>query len=967
MYNRGMLDIPLILRARRRRRSDAFTKHHPRLGIAALLGVNLLLLIAVFSSVLVYSNLVSDLPSLEQLQVLLAYPAGQLWQPTTLYDRTGLQVIARLENPAAQDRQYLTLEGDPSNRLPLNLVDATLVAADPDFWQHPGYVLNDWEPDNHPTLAQKLVHELLLSEEPASLRRSVRERILAGQATSQYGQAQMLEWYLNQARYGELVYGADAAARVYFGKSASRLTLAEAAALAAIEQLPGISPYQAPQVIREHSAKILQGMWESGMITASQRQEASQDQLVFLPAVQMETLSPAFVELVLEQLAPFIPRQRLEHGGFKVITTLDYELQTQVNCTREIFLNRYSETASPVSQNSSLDTACPAARLLPTISQGISATLPDLQGTIIVSDPRTGQILSLADSSLPGVPAGESKHPTGTLALPFLYLNAFSRGFSPGSLAWDIPSEYETLAQDTYQGPVRLRTALVNDYLAPASQLIIQFGLDTTLNTARQLGAFRSGPAGNQDNSPIAPGALERLLAEPASLLEMVQAYAILDHQGLAAGQVFPVSSGGAESDLKPYSVLRLENSQHQIWLDWSEPVRKTVLSPQLAYLLNHSLSDEVARWNSLGHPNPFEIGRPAAVKAGQTTAQRDAWAVGYTPQRLVGVWLGVPESGTAIGIPTHAAAALWHAVIQYSLRNLPAEGWVVPPGISQVQVCDPSGLLPTIHCPQTAAEVFLTGTEPTQADNLYQLYQINRETGRLATVFTRPELIEEKVFMIVPAEARTWAEQAGLPTPPEDFDFLAILPSENTTVNLSSPAMFSHVHGMVTLTGSAEGSGFEFYRLFYGQGLNPQQWFQIGTDARSPVKGGKLGVWDTQGLDGLYALQLQVVRLEQRVETALIQVTVDNTPPEVSLLSPMEGVEFELALQPNLVFHASASDNIELAQVAFLIDDRLIATLSAPPYLIAWVARLGEYTLTATATDMAGNQTTTQVDFKIK
>ncbi len=964
-----MLDIPLILRLRRRRQTLHPVEGRSRLaGYAASLAATLLLLGGIFAIILFYNFLWSDLPSLENLPALLDSPDGQLLQPTTLYDRSGQQVIAILENPAAHGRQYMLLKGTAADSLPLDLVNATLAASDPAFWQHSGYNLTDLHPESHPTLAQKLVYDLLLVEEPADLRRSLRERLLAGQATARFGQEKILEWYLNSTRYGDLIYGADAAARVYFGKSASQLSLAEAAALAAIGQLPEINPYQAQRVILERRNQILLTMQAQKWISASQQQQASQQTLTFVPPVTVDQPAPAFVELALSQIETFLPRQRLERGGWRIITTLDYELQTQVNCTMTTLITRYFQADGT---ESSSEVACPAARLLPTLTLKAAPDSVGVQSAVIVLDPHTGQVLSLAGSLLQEDPTHAPDRPSGTLSLPFLYLNTFSHGFSPGTLAWDIPPATSVVSSTTtttmYHGPVRLRTALANDYLAPASQLIDQFGLETSLTTARQLGALTE--TNNGEAVPAQPelDLLGRYLSQPAGLFGMAQAYATLDNRGLAVGQMIRSSANEQTGSLQPYAVLRLENHQRQVWLDWSKPVERAVLSPQLAHLLNHSLSDEVARWNSLGHPNPFELGRPAAAKLGQTSEQQDAWAFGYTPQRLVGVWLGTPGPIPSKNIPTSAAAALWHAVIQYALRNLPAEGWPTPLGISEVQVCDPSGLLPTIYCPLTVNEVFLTGSEPTQADNLYRLFQINRETGRLATVFTPPELVEEKVFLIVPPEARSWATEAGLPTPPEDYDVLSAPPQVNPEVNLSSPAMFSHVRGQVTLKGSAEGAGFQFFRLNFGQGLNPQLWLQIGSDTDQPVKAGTLGVWDTQGLNGLYALQLQVVRLDQRVETALIQVTVDNIAPEITLVTPTVEAVYLLASQPNIVLNARASDNLELAQVVFYIEGQQVASLAEPPYIVSWPARLGKYTLKAIASDLAGNQSVSQVTFIVK
>jgi membrane carboxypeptidase/penicillin-binding protein len=107
-------------------------------------------------------------------------------------------------------------------------------------------------------------------------------------------------------------------------------------------------------------------------------------------------------------------------------------------------------------------------------------------------------------------------------------------------------------------------------------------------------------------------------------------------------------------------------------------------------------LSDETARWPSLGHPNSLEIGRPAAVKIGQTKDGKDSWSIGYTPDLVIGTWMGNSDPLPRERISANSAAGLWHALMQYTHREQPIEDWAVPAGISQLQVCDPSGLLPT-------------------------------------------------------------------------------------------------------------------------------------------------------------------------------------------------------------------------------------------------------------------------------
>jgi membrane carboxypeptidase/penicillin-binding protein PbpC len=272
-----------------------------------------------------------------------------------------------------------------------------------------------------------------------------------------------------------------------------------------------------------------------------------------------------------------------------------------------------------------------------------------------------------------------------------------------------------------------------------------------------------------------------------------------------------------------------------------------------------------------LGSPNVLEIGRPAGVKLGQTEDGRDAWTAGYTPGRVVVVWVG---SRAGSKIPARFPAALWSALMETASQDQPRQGWPVPQGVTVMDVCDPSGMLPTADCPDIVSEVFLQGNEPVEPDSLYRSYQVNRETGQLATVFTPPQFVENRVYMMVPSEAKAWADTAGIPTPPDSYDAIQP-PLINPEVNLTAPALFADVSGIVTIEGTASGQDFDHYRVQVGKGLNPQEWVQVGQDRTVRVEDGVLASWDTSGLEGLYAVQLVVVRADQRVETAVIQVNV--------------------------------------------------------------------------------------------
>jgi hypothetical protein len=302
---------------------------------------------------------------------------------------------------------------------------------------------------------------------------------------------------------------------------------------------------------------------------------------------------------------------------------------------------------------------------------------------------------------------------------------------------------------------------------------------------------------------------------------------------------------------------------------------------------------------------------------------------------------------------------------MQYAVRGQAVLDWSAPAGLSTVDVCDPSGMLPTAACPAVVGEMFLSGNEPTSADNLYRVIEVNRETGRLATVFTPLEQIEQRTYMIVPPEALDWARMAGLPVPPAEYDAIQA-PQSLADVKITAPQLFAYVRGRVDLLGTAAGEGFDSYRVQVGEGLNPQSWIQVGEAYTSPVTNGLLAGWDTSGLDGLYAVRLLVVRSDQRVDSAVIQVTVDNTTPQVWAAFPAPGEVIGAGRQVTL--QAGAQDTVGMARVEWLLDGRVIGERDQAPFTLLWTPSLGKHSLVLRATDLAGNVGESQaVEFIVK
>ena len=900
-----------------------------------------------------YSALTRDLPALADLPAFFDPGEGLFFQPTRLYDRTGQHLLLTLENSGIS-RRYLKVDPAAADHFSPELLRAAVALLDPGFWSHPGFLSNRLVDPQPATIAERLAYDLFLSQEPVGMRRTLRMRLLATQMISTYGRSKVLEWYLNSASFGHLAYGAEAAARLYLDKSASELTLAEAALLIPLTSAPALNPLDSPNAAVERQRDALDALLAQGALTQGEFERASQAELHLRKETSpSQSSAGAFTDLALQQLASLFGRQRLERGGLRITTSLDYDLQLELVCLVRTQLRRLEGRSGEESLPDGAE--CQSARLLPTLPPGQPLSSGVAVAGVLL-DPQTGQVLALlGDTTLEEEPAFSAAHAPGSLLTPFAAVAAFARSYGPASLVWDIPASLPEGLPKTanpdgqFHGPLRLRVALANDYMAPLAQMVEQVGAANAWRLAAALGL----PALSEERS--AGVLFDGARSTP---VEIAQAYSAFANQGILIGQRLPETAV-----LQPVSVLFVEDAQQRILLDATSPETQAVLSAPLAYLIHNVLSDEQARWPTLGYPNPLEIGRPAGAKLGRVEGGQEAWAAGYIRQRVAVLWLGAQEQD----VDGRFAAGIWHALIQYTARELPAVDWTAPPGISTIEVCDPSGQLPTAACPAVVSELFLNGNEPVSSDTLYNTYQVNRETGRLATVFTPPGLIDEQVYMLVPPEAREWAAAAGIQTPPEVYDAIQP-PAPSPDVQINSPAPFAYVRGKVTLRGTAGGTSFSYYRLQAGAGLNPQSWLQVGPDSQAPAKDKVLAEWDTQGLEGLYALRLLVVRADQTVENATIQVTVDNTAPVARVLYPLPAQSFQLPGDRQVTFQAEASDAVGIQRVEWLVDGKVAGQNLIAPYSFTWQAAAGEHTLAVRVVDLAGNQAeSAEISFTIR
>jgi len=940
-------------------------------GLAAMLGAALL------------GDLRQGLPPVEQIESVFDPANGGAPRSTLWLDRSGSVLLYEAGSPAAADRRGVSLNPASPDAAPAALVQATVAFADPGFWEHRGYEtgwlwrsvwagLTGQPLPEGTTITQRLVRSALAPPGDAALpplARALREALLASELTHTYDRQTILTWYLNAAYYGEAAYGADAAALVYFGKHAAELDLSECALLAGLPLDPQSNPFAAPQRAKAQQAAVLEALLRLGLVPVETAQAALSEplQLAARPPEPAMRAS-AFTRSAMQQLQDRFGPDFLHRSGLRILTTLDVDLQLQAECVARTQLLRLSGGEPGAVESAADGTPCVAAGLLPPLRPGDARADHVIGGAgAVVLNPQTGVVLARIEIGSDD-PGGAATRLPGPALYPFIYLAGFARGTTPASMALDIPTVFSAddggpgyaPADDdgVFHGPVRTRTALANLYPLAAARAAAQVGIGDVLRTARQMGLTSLA-------EPSSQATLRSLLEDTrVGMIDLASALGVVAHGGVMAGAAAPGEGDG----LAPSLLLRITNDAGDLLYAYT-PETRAVLSAPLAYLMTDVLSDEAARWPSLGQPNPLEVGRPAGAISGILLDDSGAWAIGFTPSRVLVVWMG-NDSGAAMQAvtATNGPAAVWHAVLRYAARDLPAQGWSMPAGVSRVEVCDPSGLLPTAYCPQTVSEVFLQGTEPIHADSLYRPLQVNRETGKLATLYTPLDLIEERVYLMVPAEAQAWAAQAGLERPPTEYDTLYVPPFD-PRVNIASPAAFAVIRGQVEIRGDARPVGFDYYRLQYGEGLNPASWVQIGEDQPRPVRSGRLGLWDTAGLRGLYTLQLLVVEDEGRVSTAAVQVTVDNTPPTLRVVLPAEGQAYSRALDEAAILQVEAGDNLALARVAFYVDGVSVGEVGGAPYSLRWpLGRVGEHTAYARAADVAGNAADSErVTFRVE
>jgi penicillin-binding protein 1C len=712
-----------------------------------------------------------------------------------------------LDRPASL--RYHVIAPDAGKQISLDLdaippacVQATLATEDSRFWLHPGVdpiaiARAAWQnlrsqgiASGASTLTQQLARTLLMDPDERyqqSYKRKLREAWLAAQLERRYTKEELLALYLNQTYYGNFAFGLEAAAQIFFAKPAPQLSKAECALLAGLIQYPGgYNPLSQPETAKARQQTVLRLMEEAGYIDAQERATIDAEPLRYRSRL-FDIEAPHFVMYVQDLLARELGPDRLRDGGLTVVTTLDLDLQRQVEASVRRRLD-----------------------LLNCREPGLCDEFTDRDRRVdnaaaVVLDAQTGEILSMVgspdyfDAAIQGnVNAALSLRQPGSAIKPFTYAAAMDPRLSaqraqdpltPATIIADLPvtfyvknedgrtAPYEPLNYDrTFHGPVSVRTALASSYNIPAVKVLDRIGVDALRDLATRAGITTF--TGDYGLALTLGGGEVRLLDLTAAfgIFEegrRVEPRAILkiEDSGLKIGD--PELAGRAEISATQSSIL---NPQ------FTAPITDPIITPSTAYLITDILSDPVARMPAFGEGSVLDLPFPAAVKTGTTTDWRDNWTVGYSPERLVGVWVGNADNAPMVGVSgVDGAGPIWHDVM-LAAHQRPPSPFPRPDEIIDVAICGPSGLLPTDDCPRVRTERFIRGTEPTEPDDQFRRVAMDRITGLPATEATPPEQRESRVYWFLPPEYHDWMVSQGIPLPPP-------MPAAQASASDASPA----------------------------------------------------------------------------------------------------------------------------------------------------------------------------------
>jgi 1A family penicillin-binding protein len=545
------------------------------------------------------------------------------------------------------------------------------------------------------TITQQLARSMFLTPE-RRISRKLKEMALAIELERRYSKQEILELYFNQIWFGGSVYGVEAAAEKYFGKTAARLDPVECATIGAMLASPSAySPYNHPGRLLARRNFFLTKMFRIGCITQEQLDAGLAQPLTVLPPGTGGNLAPYFVEEVRRYMMEKYGPDFVYKSGAVIHTTLDLDMQQAANLALLTRLSRLEKdyrlkpTLAAYDSMAGLDSAVGPPKYL--------------QGALVAIDVRTGYIRALIGGReyrhSEFDRATQAKRQAGSAFKPFVYVASLDNGMTAADIEVDSAITIQIPGQPDYQphnydntflGPISLRRALALSRNLVAVRLITKLGPELVARYANLMGI----------TVPLQPVYSLALGSVEITLLDLTNAFNTLAGMGIR---------------VKPIMVTRVEDSRGTV-IEETRPEQRPVLRPQTAYVVSNMMQSVVNEGTAtairrLGYEGP------AAGKTGTTDDYADVWFIGFTPEVTCGVWIGFDKKKTIFTGATggSVAAPVWADFMKtVHPDSLPSDSFPVPDSIITVAACGQTGQLATPLCPRVRYEVFIAGTEPT-------------------------------------------------------------------------------------------------------------------------------------------------------------------------------------------------------------------------------------------------------------
>lgn len=584
--------------------------------------------------------------------------------------------------------------------LPKHLPQAFIAVEDRRFYQHDGVDMLGVASairDNllggsrgASTITQQLVgnmHPDLIDRTDRSISRKLKEQSAAREMEKHYTKAQILEAYLNQISFGRGFYGVEAAARHYFGKSASRLSIAESASLAALPKGPAIyDPVRFPDRNRNRRDAIIELMREQEFITDAQARAARAEPLRTAPNLGMSVAAPYFVDAVRTRVERAgVP---VSEGGYTILTTLDPALQ------RQAIIALVEGTAAVEAR--------PGYRHQ-TFAKKARGSTDYLQGALVAIDPSTGDVRALIggrnyqESQFNRAVNGVRQ--PGSTFKPIVYARALMDSVPPNAMLADEPLEIAYDAQvyrpknadGEFLGRITMREALARSRNPVAVRLWQQAGADSVIALAQRMGL----------TAPIAPFPSSAIGASVVRPIDLVSAFTAFANLG---------------TPVEPRFVLKVEDPTGRTVYGQAVRFLAPAMDSSVAFVTRELMREAVESGTAASVRRYIPARVPVAGKTGTTDDNTDVWFVGMTPQIVAGVWLGFDRPKTIT--PGAAGGSLAAPIFGQMLARwggLAADPWAPPSSVVVAELDRATGLLSESDTPveRRYTEYFVSGTEP--------------------------------------------------------------------------------------------------------------------------------------------------------------------------------------------------------------------------------------------------------------